>query len=1153
MKKFLCLILTVCISQYAWSTEYYVSPNGDDSLAGTSPEKACKSIKAMTDKLQPGDILTLLPGEYLQQAEIKCSGTPEKPITIRGSKKDFCIIKSWKNLDVKNFKRVPEKRFVYSAPIKENVYNVIELGSEKMLDPAPDLSDMDHFRASYFFDKKSKTLYLHCSDGLSPEKHAIKITVNPGYIFNPTQANNLIFKDLTFCGSYAENPRLAGWGYAFRSIKCDNILIDNCSFFYNCGGAAISKGKNNTVQNCFCFNNVAAGYGELAQIMLSSKTENGKALNNTVLKGINHGVRFYSHAVNPTAIGNIVVNDGIGLYFKATRGKRLAERNVVVGCKKFNYSDMQGGRPIVDKWNTFSQLSFIYDNNSSNLVFAPKKDDPLFCDPDSLDFRLQEDSPFRKKGPDGADQGAYQFKANVYFLSTSGNDNNNGLSVKQAFRSLNTACSKLKSGDTLYILPGLYAGSIKLASDGTEDAPIVIRGRGREAAASIVSDDLPTLDLSGKKNVKIEKLILKSSQTGILLDKSENIILKKLYIQNCGTNGASISKSNKVRISHCTFAGNLDAAISVADSDNVTVDANILDSKNAPLLSLSSSKDFFSDYNNLYTEYSHLAEIDGKQIKTLKELKNILLSSKHSSSNPPLFAKTTERPHLSPESPCIGADGRGMNIGAYGIKKEVPQAAITELRINHLTPDSASISWSLPNTSSALWRVKDGWWAGRPVLSYLKYGTTPECKKKAISLGDIFNHVNLSKLEPDTKYYCQVVIPEKPSAWRHDEKLPPFQMPHDTMKNWRGKNSRIISFKTPKELSKPTPRTLYVSPEGNDKNNGTSQENAFVSLDKASNEVRPGDLVILLPGVYHGTFNPAVSGSPQYPITLKAMKAGTAVIDGSNNLRPCGVFLDSCNNIIIDGLIFRDFTAKLFGNRAGMDYGQIEMLRVNNITIKNCVFDCFSQYQPCVLMKQAENIIMKNNVFAASPAQLQGRKIGNLTIEGNTFFYTLITNFALGDFISGSKITIKYNLIVGQSKQKVLSKVGRGGMLRDIIDPEKRKQGNITLDFDYNIWYFSPDDPYRYCGFEDKFPDDAKPPFGIKRLQDKFGIEKNSTETNSLELSGIPVDYMNLEIKREILNPSKNEDFKLTLEIFEPKNELKINEIPVGARPGGFK
>lgn len=91
------------------------------------------------------------------------------------------------------------------------------------------------------------------------------------------------------------------------------------------------------------------------------------------------------------------------------------------------------------------------------------------------------------------------------------------------------------------------------------------------------------------------------------------------------------------------------------------------------------------------------------------------------------------------------------------------------------------------------------------------------------------------------------------------------------------------------------PLTVYVSPHGNDSNRGTEKE-PLATLQKAQQVVRnlkttarrPID-VVLMPGTFYIretlTFGPEDSGTPQVPITYRAMKDGAAVISGGRRLK----------------------------------------------------------------------------------------------------------------------------------------------------------------------------------------------------------------------------------------------------------------------------
>ena len=69
---------------YAAGGTYYVSPQGADSNRGTSADAPLKTIQQALRFAQPGDTITLAPGDYFQDVTSERNGTPEAPITITG-------------------------------------------------------------------------------------------------------------------------------------------------------------------------------------------------------------------------------------------------------------------------------------------------------------------------------------------------------------------------------------------------------------------------------------------------------------------------------------------------------------------------------------------------------------------------------------------------------------------------------------------------------------------------------------------------------------------------------------------------------------------------------------------------------------------------------------------------------------------------------------------------------------------------------------------------------------------------------------------------------------------------------------------------------------------------------------------------------------
>ena len=198
-------------------------------------------------KLRPGDILTLAGGVYCQgTVVIRAKGTKEKPIVIQGKEREKTLITAWKSLDAVQWESIPGRPFVHRCNWKESVCGISDLVAKRNLAPAPGREDMERFRGTYFYDKKEQLLYCHAFNGRKPGK-GLRATVRSGYLFELNGAEHVIVRNLTFCGSAHENPRLSSLAVALRTIKTRHILVENCGFYYNSGGAAFTAGSIGSV------------------------------------------------------------------------------------------------------------------------------------------------------------------------------------------------------------------------------------------------------------------------------------------------------------------------------------------------------------------------------------------------------------------------------------------------------------------------------------------------------------------------------------------------------------------------------------------------------------------------------------------------------------------------------------------------------------------------------------------------------------------------------------------------------------------------------------------------------------------------------------------------------------------------------------------
>jgi len=272
----------------SFGASYFVGPGGDDKASGLERSSALKSISAAVNRLVPGDDLTIAPGEYLQQVVVRCKGTAEQPIVIRAERPGFSVIRGSRR--VRGFAQVSGTRFLWSAPVETAVFRVLEQDTQRLLFEAPALVDMDQFRGSYLYDKKAGRLYVHSSDGRSPDEHVVETYVTAGYGIEVVGAEHVEIEGLVVRGFGPRWAKEAGYGFGMR-IEAQHITVRQCTFLYNGGGITLNA-QHCVIRDSLFVGNVEPGYGELAQIYNTSNCDDNRCVDNVILDGETHGIRF---------------------------------------------------------------------------------------------------------------------------------------------------------------------------------------------------------------------------------------------------------------------------------------------------------------------------------------------------------------------------------------------------------------------------------------------------------------------------------------------------------------------------------------------------------------------------------------------------------------------------------------------------------------------------------------------------------------------------------------------------------------------------------------------------------------------------------------------------------------------------------------------
>ncbi len=155
---------------------------------------------------------------------------------------------------------------------------------------------------------------------------------------------------------------------------------------------------------------------------------------------------------------------------------------------------------------------------------------------------------------------------NVYFVSVSGDDSNSG-SLQSPWRNPGYASRRLKPGDTLIILGGIYLLSeydedILIPPSGEKDNWITIRGENGNRPVLAGSNNLfSAIILSDVRYIRIENIEITSFEGGFFRDainatseKIENIEIRDMYVHHIDEFGLNIKDVFGIVIDGCTFS-----------------------------------------------------------------------------------------------------------------------------------------------------------------------------------------------------------------------------------------------------------------------------------------------------------------------------------------------------------------------------------------------------------------------------------------------------------------------------------------------------------------------------------------------------------------------------------------------------------------------
>ncbi|MBL8826867.1 MAG: right-handed parallel beta-helix repeat-containing protein [Planctomycetaceae bacterium] len=957
-------IAILSVTTVVSATQYFVTKQGSDNNTGTTRATAWATIQKGVDALQPGDALTIAPGEYFESIKRADLGDLEHDTQIRAELLGTVIVRG--DRPAPQFRPVPGQRFVYVADFAFDgqIPAVNEIDTLKILKRMPNAAELEFIPGTFFHDAQTSKLYISTTDLRPADAHTYSVSVIPRTGLHLIRPKRVTVEGLAFTGfsameliHYREETAggiwglfvvhgkqcvirdcrayLNAWGIGFNSISQasgDNV-IERCvswankSTFANgdMGGITVFNGRRDTIRDCVAYRNGMYGINIYGTGGAPPHGDDG-----------GNDPKHKSMLVRNYAWGNDTADLKIKTGYEY---HHIAESCVAPGLWSVaNVIRGTIGRSAASKAITEKQHILLSDVPTLD----PRAE---FADPDNHDYRLQATSQFRSVDPSSAsDRGAFPYQPNIFYVRPDGDDAADGLSVSHAWKTLARAVKNLQPGATVYLEPGEYAGDVSITAVGKTDSPITIRGRG--VGPVTIHGALKLVECN---HLRLERLTFTAPVT---LATGRDLTVDQATFSG---NGRLVATGVAgLTVSHCHFANTIGASLQLDDSTQLDLRGNAFLATNGPAVQLQELEQIrYANYNG-YARAEQAWQVNGEPVSLAK------LQTTH---EPQSRALDAASPHLAGGGPF------GKPLGPY--RDELPA---TDLRLA-VKPSVFSVSDTTANLE---------WITTAPATCSLSWGATPECKQSLPFNVNCFGSYSLTGLKPATKYYFRITKLETPADMLpkpdHYASVPLSDEP--------------LAFTTQSEP--PKPRTFYVANDGDDQRSGRDRQQAWRTIRHAATQVAPGDTVLIAGGTYRERIRLRVTGAPGQPITFQALPGERVELNGHDMTLNSGFVAGGKSHLRFDGLYFAAFN--LFPNDKWslLNSGEFHLYHGKDIQITRCFSEGRGGYSASpVAAYFVEDLLIKNCVNTYKFGGMYFWRCPNLVIENTVFAEPMIMAFVL--------------------------------------------------------------------------------------------------------------------------------------------------------------
>lgn len=538
---------------------FYVKQDGDDKQDGLSLGTAWRSLDHALSGRQPGETVYLLSGTYVVSSSITLGKANGKLIRIMARGRDIVRLEGAVNLQ-----------------------NCDGLNWERI-----------NFSGEVSATKSQHVSFRNCR-----------------FMGNGTSLSALGTMDLR-----VEHSQFSGFAKTAISLGtgCKNIFLAS-NLFQNASGVAVTSAEALKDVILYCDYN---GYADAQKAWDVS----GKILSQAALAPQFQDV--YSRQVNVSLqeANGVPSTEDIALATVGRNGKAIGFNNdrprrsiFITGPKVHSVSDTTaniswatsgfasckvawGETPACE--NT-RRIEVDYAGTFSLTGLEPGK---------TYYFKLVSVSLVDERGrivpdakPGAVDSEPLQFQtakapsvAKTYYVSTSGKDNQSGLSAEQPLLTISKAAEMVNKGDTVLIASGTYAETIRVQATGDKDAPITFRAQG--GGKTLITGNANSINksfvIAAKSDIHIDGLYFKDYVRGtessiswpvgtgaiFLVSDSRNIKITRCFddgrIKGYSPRFFTSIRNKNVLVKNSVFMRGFHG-MHIQESEDVTIEHNIM-------------------------------------------------------------------------------------------------------------------------------------------------------------------------------------------------------------------------------------------------------------------------------------------------------------------------------------------------------------------------------------------------------------------------------------------------------------------------------------------------------------------------------------------------------------------------------------------------